>query len=198
MNSREKILGAIAKNKPSFTAAPDLPASSEVDQAERISKFISTLESIGGKAIRASSLSSVKAELDQSMAGGEYVVNTIDLLGKVNDEVNVSSKASFLGAVYKAYIPGTLGVAENGSIWVEESRIRNRLLPFICQHLVIVLDAGKIVPDMHEALRQIDMQKEGYGVFLAGPSKTADIEQALVIGAHGARSLTVYVLEYKG
>ena len=70
----------------------------------------------------------------------------------------------------------------------------NRLLPFICQHLVIVLDANKIVANMHEAYRQITIDKEGYGVFLAGPSKTADIEQSLVIGAHGARSVSIYIL----
>ena len=35
----------------------------------------------------------------------------------------------------------------------------------------------------------------GYGVFISGPSKTADIEQSLVIGAHGAGSLTIFILD---
>ena len=47
---------------------------------------------------------------------------------------------------------------------------------------------------MHQAYQQIDTGKEGFGVFIAGPSKTADIEQSLVIGAHGARSLIVYII----
>jgi L-lactate dehydrogenase complex protein LldG len=59
---------------------------------------------------------------------------------------------------------------------------------------VICLNINKIVPNMHEAYQQVDVAKEGYGVFLAGPSKTADIEQSLVIGAHGARSLLVYLI----
>jgi L-lactate dehydrogenase complex protein LldG len=41
-----------------------------------------------------------------------------------------------------------------------------------------------IVPTMHEAYRQINIAEEGWGAFIAGPSKTADIEQSLVIGAH--------------
>ena len=48
---------------------------------------------------------------------------------------------------------------------------------------------------MHQAYDSIDVAKEGFGAFIAGPSKTADIEQSLVIGAHGARSATIYVIE---
>ena len=69
----------------------------------------------------------------------------------------------------------------------------NRLLPFICQHLILAIEKKKIVATMHQALQQIDTCKEGFGVFIAGPSKTADIEQSLAIGAHGARSMIVYL-----
>jgi L-lactate dehydrogenase complex protein LldG len=48
---------------------------------------------------------------------------------------------------------------------------------------------------MHHAYQKIDIAKGGFGIFIAGPSKTADIEQSLVIGAHGARTATIYVLE---
>ena len=115
-------------------------------------------------------------------------------IGAISQGVNVTSDALSLEAVEVAYISGTLGVAENGAIWLEESKMVNRLLPFICQHLVIVLEAANIVANMHEAYKQITIDKEGYGVFLAGPSKTADIEQSLVIGAHGAKSLRVYII----
>ena len=94
----------------------------------------------------------------------------------------------------KVYIQGTLGVAENGAIWLYEHHIINRLLPFICQHLVLILHKKDLVSTLHEAYQHIHIARDGYGVFLAGPSKTADIEQSLVIGAHGARSLVVYLV----
>ena len=195
MSSREKILQTVSLNKPTFIDAPSIEIDRPVIQPEQyVQQFIKTLESIGGKAKLVQGIGSIREDLFQSRDQGAYIVNTVAALGEVNAEINETMKANSLEPVYKTYIEGTLGVAENGAVWLYESQLKNRLLPFICQHLVICLDANKIVPTMHEAYAQIDVATEGYGVFLAGPSKTADIEQSLVIGAHGARSLLVYLI----
>ncbi len=195
MNSREKILGAISINKPSLIELPviDIKSTSSLS-VDWVDEFIKTLESIGGKVIQLSSIDLIKLEIQQAKLRGEYIVNTLPVLGEVNNEINPTMEASLLESIDRAYIEGSIGVAENGSVWLYENQIKNRLLPFICQHLVICLNINKIVPNMHEAYQQVDVAKEGYGVFLAGPSKTADIEQSLVIGAHGARSLLVYLI----
>jgi len=195
MSSREKILQAVSLNKPTFIDAPLIEIDRPVIQPEEyVQQFIKTLESIGGKAKLVQGIGSIREDLFQSRDQGAYIVNTMAALGEVNAEINETMKANSLEPVYKTYIEGTLAVAENGAVWLYESQLKNRLLPFICQHLVICLDANKIVPTMHEAYAQIDVATDGYGVFLAGPSKTADIEQSLVIGAHGARSLLVYLI----
>jgi L-lactate dehydrogenase complex protein LldG len=92
-----------------------------------------------------------------------------------------------------AILAGVLGVAENGAVWVDGANLESRVLPFICQHLVLVLSERGLVPTMHDAYGAIRMGDSDYGVFIAGPSKTADIEQSLVIGAHGPRSLTLFL-----
>src|SRR5690606_16996516 len=112
----------------------------------------------------------------------------------VNKEIGPSSPPGDIAGVEKAYIRGTLGVAENGAVWVKEGDMQHRLLPFLCQHLVLVVDADTLVDNMHEAYNRIRIDEEGYGLFIAGPSKTADIEQSLVVGAHGPRSLVVYII----
>ncbi len=87
-------------------------------------------------------------------------------------------------------IEGTIGVAENGCIWIPQ-QVRQKVIYFISDYLVIVLDRKNIVPTMHDAYQLISGKEYGFGVFISGPSKTADIEQALVVGAHGARGVTV-------
>ncbi|MCW3089363.1 MAG: hypothetical protein JWP81_432 [Ferruginibacter sp.] len=195
MSSRENILQAITANKPSFIEPPIIEMKRAVlSSTEAVQQFISTLESIGGKAVIVEGVNLIRENLQLSRDTGAYIVNTIPMLGEVNDEITTATDAHSLEPVFKAYIGATIGIAENGAVWIYESEMKNRLVPFICQHLVVCLDVNKIVPTMHEAYSQIDVAKEGYGVFLAGPSKTADIEQSLVIGAHGARSLLVYLI----
>lgn len=93
-----------------------------------------------------------------------------------------------------AILDGQFGVAENGAIWVEDSNLGLRALPFITEHLVIVLERKNLEETMHQGYNRIGDAQSGFGLFIAGPSKTADIEQSLVIGAHGAKSLRVVLV----
>lgn len=86
-----------------------------------------------------------------------------------------------------------LGVAENGAVWLDGAHLPARAGLFLAEHLVIVLAESDIVDNMHLAYERLGarLTLSTYGCFMSGPSKTADIEQALVIGAHGPRSLTI-------
>ena len=92
-----------------------------------------------------------------------------------------------------AIVRGAFGVVENGAVWIPRA-FRHKAMPFIPEALVILLDRKQIVCNMHEAYARKDFDTYDFGSFIAGPSKTADIEQALVIGAHGARDVTVILL----
>jgi len=91
-----------------------------------------------------------------------------------------------------AIVESELGVAENGAMWFPETALPHRVLPFITTELWVVIKASDLVENMHVAYTKNELAS-GYGVFIAGPSKTADIEQSLVIGAHGAKAMTVVV-----
>lgn len=181
-------------NQPDWVALPIIDVAATICYEDSFIQFKTVLESIGGKVELISNLTVLKEQLVADKISGNFVINTIAALGDVDEKAAFLS-ASELEKVDKAYVKGTVGVAENGAVWIYESQMINRLAPFICQHLVLVIEKKNIVDNLHQAYTKIDVSKEGFGAFIAGPSKTADIEQSLVIGAHGARSATIYVIE---
>ena len=193
MGSRENILNTIGANQPEACDLPNIDFGSLIKYDDPIAQFKTVLESIGGKLIFVNDLTEIKERFREEKESGSLVINTMDELGEVDISVK-SLHAPDLEKLERAYLHGSLAVAENAAIWVYESQILNRLIPFICQHLVLVINKKDVVPTMHHAYQKIDIDKEGFGCFIAGPSKTADIEQSLVIGAHGARSLDVYIV----
>ncbi len=193
MSSRDKILKTITANKPAFTDLPVIAIEQVISFESLTAQFRETLERIGGKVEYLDHEDLLHNFIIERSANQPYIINTLHLSESEREEIK--SKDSYaLAAVDLACIRGTLAIAENGSIWVDENQMVNRLLPFICQHLIIVLNADDFLATMHHAYERINVAATGFGAFIAGPSKTADIEQSLVIGAHGARSLTVVVI----
>lgn len=191
MSSRETILQAVTMNKPTLTDLPEMDLTLTIKYQDPIKQFIGMVEAAGAQVFYENSRSDLLNDLVELKAEGKLMINLLENSG---DEDLANLKASELETLDTCYLRAELGVAENGAMWISEKQMVNRLLPFICQHLVIVLNPLDIVNNMHEAYQQIDTLISGFGVFIAGPSKTADIEQNLVIGAHGSRSLRIYLI----
>jgi len=109
-------------------------------------------------------------------------------------KVSARSPLAALEGIDLVVLRGALGVVENGAIWLAEEAMAHRALPFVAMHLVLLLRADQLVADMHGAYAVLSRDTSGFGVFVSGPSKTADIERALVIGAQGPRSLLMVVI----
>lgn len=88
---------------------------------------------------------------------------------------------------------GEFAVVENGAAWHVPSRPRERSAALLAQHLILLVDATELVPTLHQAYERIDLAGTSFGWFLCGPSKTADIEQSLVLGAHGPRTMSLVI-----
>jgi L-lactate dehydrogenase complex protein LldG len=86
------------------------------------------------------------------------------------------------------------GVVENGALWHVPSRPRDRVAALLATHLIMVVDESSLVDTLHQAYAQIDLTQSAFGWFLCGPSKTADIEQSLVLGAHGPKTMGLVVI----
>lgn len=190
--SKAWILSQLRRNQPAPQQLPDLPEFPRGMQ-DLVAQFSSMVCAGGGKMITGTMYESPESVLAQYFPHEKKVASTYaDYPGTL--DVRAISNPLDLEGIDLAIIPAQLGVAENGAVWVTEKDCVHRVLPFIAQHLLVVLDHRQIVADMHAAYREIQIDKTGFGVFIAGPSKTADIEQSLVIGAQGARSFTVLLL----
>lgn len=191
MNSRDQILRAIQQNKPEKSPLPSLPER-QAQPASQLSEFTKNLLLVGAEWMEETMIPSWPDFIKKHYADSPTVVTTVPALQKkAIPAVDAKCSPSELQNVGVAIIEGAYGVAENGAIWVDEEQLVHRVLPFITQHLIILLDKKQIVQDMHQAYELIQPQKKGFGLFIAGPSKTADIEQSLVKGAQGARSTLV-------
>jgi L-lactate dehydrogenase complex protein LldG len=190
MNSRERILAAVASNEPTVRPLPILPYS--VPTPALADAFAERLTSIGGEVVHIATLRELPQTLRTRFGSSARTVHSILglTMGEYLPTTNTTLNGRQLEDVTVAVLQGAFGVAENGAVWLTDQAMPHRALPFICQHLVLVLAPGALVGTLHEAYQRLTPHF-AYGVFIAGPSKTADIEQSLVIGAHGARSLTV-------
>lgn len=164
--------------------------------ADRVQQFSDVLQAVGGRAVRVRDLDEVNRELDQLPAYAEAakVCSRVDGIRKANVRIEDATDPHQLEDVDFFVAPGQFGVAENAAVWVTDQGLRHRVLYFLTQHLGLVLPAAELVDNLHQAYQRLSFAEPGFGLFLSGPSKTADIEQSLVIGAHGARSLTVFLV----
>ncbi|KUG09141.1 LutC/YkgG family protein [Solirubrum puertoriconensis] len=184
MSSRETILAAVRANRPAPTS---LPGVVDFEGEATVERFTEWLHFIGGQVVQLAPEQPLEDVVRQLYPEAQRIASN---LIPASVPVDGQTAIPVLEAVELAVLAGEFGVAENGAVWVPEANMLHRALPMIAQHLVLMLSRQRIVANMHQAYAQVG-HTGAYGVFIAGPSKTADIEQSLVIGAHGARSLTV-------
>ncbi len=193
MSSREKILSQIKTNQPDYQEL-NVQFKFESVYENLYEKFAEILSFVGGKAMEVNSYEEIKEDIKTHYHDVTNIATTIDELSELADfSLNVSDPHD-LEMLNLAIIEGDFAVAENAAIWVSEKQLPHRALPMITQYLAIVIHKSDILTNMHRAYERVKVDETGFGTFISGPSKTADIEQSLVIGAHGARGLMVYVM----
>jgi len=196
MSSRAKILVQVKANQPASVPLPDVQLPAHAAQWDALQKFVETLSGIGGRVIRILPGEDVTATILQAFDANSQIHNvsaTVQGFQALPDAA--FEEPAMLQNVDIALMDAAFGVAENGAVWVTEAQYKLRALPFICQHLAVLLPQQELVAHMHNAYQKVQaIGQYDFGVFIAGPSKTADIEQSLVLGAHGPKTMTVFLL----
>jgi L-lactate dehydrogenase complex protein LldG len=173
MSAKDEILASITAAGRVHVPMPDISAFAVYETENIVEHFVAAVENAGGKAIF------VEPDTNITFLANELYPKPLSYIPED-------------GGTFVEIVHGRFGVAENGAVWIADEADRNRL--FAAANLLITVPVYKLVPTMHEAFRQPDFGFETFGCFIAGPSKTADIEQSLVMGAHGACDVTVAIV----
>lgn len=160
---------------------------------DRAAKFVESVAQVGGRAEMLGQRPLAHAVSDLPVVRDARRVCSLVPGIAGNVDLDTVPSPHTLADLDVTVVQGDLAVAENGAVWVTDRALRHRAVLFIPQHLILVVEGGNLVDNMHQAYETIGFASIGFGVFISGPSKTADIEQSLVIGAHGPRSATIFV-----
>ena len=193
MTSKERILNKCAKAADGAFAMPELDDIAAVVYPDPLKQFCATSEAVGGKVVELAGNQDVNELVRSLFPEAGRIASNLAEISIADTNPDLVENACELNGTDLGIIRGEFGVAENGCIWIPQT-MKQRAVCFISENLVILLPRQNIVNNMHEAYKRISFNDYGYGTFISGPSKTADIAQVLVMGAQAARSVTVILI----
>ena len=193
MSARGAILAAVRRNPPRpAVPLPEVPRFP--DTGEPILPCCrKQLEAMGGRSFEVQGAAAAQAKVAELFRAARVVCSAVPEVAGTRRIGDIRDPHE-LNDVDVGVVRSPLGVAEAGAVWVSQRELVVNALGVLSQHLVVLLDPAAIVGTVHHAYGRIDLAASPYGVFLAGPSATGDIEGVIIHGAQGARALTVLLL----
>lgn len=195
MSARENILKRLRDNTRETYDMPAMNGLNPITFANPVAEFVAkTTTTAGARILEMKEADNLNDLVRQAYPDAKIIAsNLTDVDAQLNPDTVDDARELMTADV--GVVEGTIGVAENACIWIPQ-QTKEKSVCFAVQQLVIVLRRDAIVNNMHEAYSRIAdsndyFKKYPFGTFISGPSKTADIESALVYGAQAARGVTV-------
>lgn len=195
MSNKEDILKRYRANVREKFDMPDLSDIKAITYNNPLVQFIKMTENVGGHVIEVKEGQNINNLIKELYPDAKEIASNLHEITIATRNPDNVGRARDLNGTDVGIIRGQFGVAENACVWIPQT-MKEKAICFISENLVILLAKSQIVNNMHEAYKRIEFDKtyDGYGTFISGPSKTADIAQVLVMGAQAARSATILLL----
>lgn len=194
MSSRDSILEKIRKHTGAKHAMPALTVDA-ITYADKTAAFMEVLKQMGGEPVVVQPGEDPDAVVRRLYPDAQRIGTNLPGFPSATFNPDELTDARELNGTDLSIVEADFGVVENGAVWIP-LRVKHKGVYFISNALAIILKKSEIVNNMNEAYRRLESEPDyPYGVFMSGPSKTADIEQALVFGAHGPIRVSVLLVE---
>ena len=193
MSKKEDILAKFRKNVIKKYDMPRLDDIKGITYPDPLVQFISMTENVGGKVVELEKGQDINQMIKELYPDAKEIASNLPEITIATRNPDTVESPQALNGTDVGVIKGVFGVAENACVWIPQT-MKEKAVCFISENLVILLDRTQIVNNMHDAYKRIEFNDYGYGSFISGPSKTADIAQVLVMGAQAARSATVVLV----
>ena len=193
MSKKEDILSKYRSNVRERYDMPNLDDIRGITYPDPLVQFISMTENVGGKVIELEPGKDLNELIRELYPDAKEIASNLPEITIATRNPDTIGSPQALNGTDVGVIKGMFGVAENACVWIPQTMVEKAVC-FISENLVILLKKSEIVNNMHEAYKRIEFNGYGYGTFISGPSKTADIAQVLVMGAQAARSATVVLV----
>ena len=190
---KEELLSKIRKNIGKQYDMPSFDDMKGVAFDNPLEQFIDIIGKVGGRAVVLEDGKNVNELIKSLYPEAKEIASNVEGITIATKNPDTVAEAKELNGTDLGIVEGQIAVAENGCVWVPQT-MKEKAVCFISEYLVILVNRNCIVNNMHEAYQKIEMPDYGYGCFISGPSKTADIAQALVMGAQAARGVTVIIV----
>ena len=192
---KEELLAKIKRNITTQYEMPSIDDIHPITYADPLKQFMEVTQVVGGKVmlLKEGDQTDINSIVKKLHPDAKQIASELPEVTIATINPNTVKEANELNGTDVAVLKGVFGVAENGCVWIPQT-MKEKAVCFISEQLVIILNRKDIVNNMHEAYSRIELNDYGYGCFISGPSKTADIAQALVMGAQAARGVTVVII----
>ena len=218
MSSRHNILQRLRKAQPAktFLRAPDHRDAAlyrdypEADN-DLAACFGKQLEALSGEFYRvpdekaaADQLLQLRASTEKGgiMAHGDPLIESV--FSHLNGLADLTREPDATDISSEEFARFQIGVtaadflaARTGSIFLRTHTAGGRRLSALPPFHIVLAKSSQIVPSIDAVFPRLEKQEGewSYGVFITGPSRTADIEKILVLGAHGPKRLAVILID---
>lgn len=222
MDSRQLILQSVKKALENRSHLPNDPpeidaqltqkieAATPAELEQKIQQFKEELAAVSGEFVEIAAETEIAEKIQailQQVSANEVSVSggaLIDRVARELEEINIrvirperlaDVRKTTLAAITVGIVQAEFAVADSGTLAVPFAENKSLMPHFLPEIVIALVHQKSLLSDHFELFKKLTPEQKKNMMLITGPSRTADIEKILILGAHGPRRLIVYFIK---